>query len=583
MAAARGMLDEEHECMISQDHHDHNTYVLGQIHNHNVAIACLPAGIDGTSAAATVATNMLRTFPKLRFGLLVGIGGGIPNLESGVDIRLGDVVVSRPDNAHGGVLQYDKGKALECGQFELKGHLNKPPSALLTALVLLQAQNEVYGSRIPMYMRQMMTKHPRMRANGYSFPGVERDCLFCAHHVISSMESCDRCRNGRVIRDRRQNTKPRVHYGIIASGSQVVKDVRVRDRLGREFKAKCVEMEAAGIMDDFPCLVIRGVCDYADAHKNDVWHKYAATSAAAFAKELMSTMPLSEVHTISQPRVVNELSGSTLLHAIHVGMTAVASITGMLNFWTLSSLDLGQLHKDRCTSKTVPADQIALPDANHAGRDSKTRKGTEACSLEENKTSRKRISLYSSRESQLSEEARVLSITPRESFNLFAPICPRSRQVAPCDSRIGKEMETVGAGTRSEKNTCRYENSQPSTKEPQPAEEVCVSSITPRELFNFSMPTCPRPTLVAGHAEPLIQKLSEPIRNTNIGNDKHRWKKANAWRCCLCENKQSSSMLRTCENKLANSLAIITCCPICEHLRCKECKFLYIQEKGQKV
>jgi hypothetical protein len=50
-------------------------------------------------------------------------------------------------------------------------------------------------------------------------------------------------------------------------------------------------MEAAGLMDDFPCLVIRGVCDYADSHKNDVWHGYAAATAAAYAKEFLSIIP----------------------------------------------------------------------------------------------------------------------------------------------------------------------------------------------------------------------------------------------------------------------------------------------------
>lgn len=46
-------------------------------------------------------------------------------------------------------------------------------------------------------------------------------------------------------------------------------------------------MEAAGLMDDFPCLVIRGICDYADAQKTDTWHAYSAIAAAAYAKELL--------------------------------------------------------------------------------------------------------------------------------------------------------------------------------------------------------------------------------------------------------------------------------------------------------
>jgi nucleoside phosphorylase len=104
------MPDEEHEEFRSQTTQDNNSYVLGQIHGHHVVIACLPAGLYGTVSAATVAANMLRTFIGIRFGLMVGIGGGIPNSNSGVDIRLGDVVVSQPDGTHGGVVQYDPGK-----------------------------------------------------------------------------------------------------------------------------------------------------------------------------------------------------------------------------------------------------------------------------------------------------------------------------------------------------------------------------------------------------------------------------------------------------------------------------------------
>jgi nucleoside phosphorylase len=291
MAAARAMLDEEHGPMPAQDAQDHNNYVLGQVHNHNVVIACLLAGVDGNNAAAVVATNMLRTFTSLRFGLMVGIGGGIPNLDKGVDIRLGDVVVSQPDKIHGGVVQYDKGKSLEGGQFDRKGSLNKPPSLLLTALTSLQSRHEVYGSQISIYLTRMIEQHPNMEENSYTFPGAEQDCLYCANCKPTSNNSCDNCQGGKVRRKERRLTTPIVHYGIIASGNQVVKDATVRDRLGKEFEAKCVEMEAAGLMDNFPCLVIRGVCDYADAYKNDVWHRYAATTAAAYAKEYLSIVP----------------------------------------------------------------------------------------------------------------------------------------------------------------------------------------------------------------------------------------------------------------------------------------------------
>ncbi|KAH7205642.1 ankyrin repeat-containing domain protein [Fusarium oxysporum] len=44
-------------------------------------------------------------------------------------------------------------------------------------------------------------------------------------------------------------------------------------------------------MDIFPCLVIRGICDYSDSHKNKGWQEYAALVAASYAKELLTSIP----------------------------------------------------------------------------------------------------------------------------------------------------------------------------------------------------------------------------------------------------------------------------------------------------
>lgn len=303
MTAARAMLDEEHEPLKIDHTQDSNSYVLGRVGEHNVVVACLPAGVYGTNAAATVAINMLRTFTGLRFGLMVGIGGGIPNLEKEVDIRLGDVVVSQPDKTHGGVVQYDLGKRLGPATFERKGFLRPPPTLLLTALSNLQSKYDLDGSQIPGFLADMIQRHPNMVKSGYGCPGPEKDLLHCSHAECSTASSlCTQCENGTVRRDYRDNRHPVVHYGVIASGNELIKYGTERDRLGDELGAKCVEMEAAGLMNEFPCIVIRGICDYADSHKNNVWQKYAATTAAAFAKELLS---------IVSPTAVNATKNAT--------------------------------------------------------------------------------------------------------------------------------------------------------------------------------------------------------------------------------------------------------------------------------
>jgi nucleoside phosphorylase len=46
--------------------------------------------------------QMRLAFTSTRFWLIVGIGGGVPRKD--VDIRLGDVVISKPHKIHGGVV-----------------------------------------------------------------------------------------------------------------------------------------------------------------------------------------------------------------------------------------------------------------------------------------------------------------------------------------------------------------------------------------------------------------------------------------------------------------------------------------------
>ncbi|RAH63509.1 hypothetical protein BO85DRAFT_25496 [Aspergillus piperis CBS 112811] len=80
---------------------DSNTYTLGSMSGHNIVIACLPSAVYGTSSATSLVAYMKRTFPPLRFGLIVGVGGGVP--FSGADVRPGDVVVGTPIGKQGGV------------------------------------------------------------------------------------------------------------------------------------------------------------------------------------------------------------------------------------------------------------------------------------------------------------------------------------------------------------------------------------------------------------------------------------------------------------------------------------------------
>lgn len=305
MAAAKFMLDEIHQDLPEQDKSDHNTYILGQIHHHNIVIASLPAGVYGATSAATVAKDMVRTFPSIRFGLMVGIGGAAPT--STHDIRLGDVVVSQPHGMSGGVIQYDRGKTVQEGKFQHTGSLNSPPIILLTALGRLQADHEGIESKIPLFLREMVNRYPRMRKE-YVFQGKCYDQLYQAtYDHPESNTTCEKCDpQEQVQREHREDTDPQVHYGNIASSNQVMKYGVTRDRLGRELDVLCFETEAAGLMPGFPCLVIRGICDYSDSHKNKRWQKYAAATAAAFTKELLGVISADRVR---QETAIIQVSG----------------------------------------------------------------------------------------------------------------------------------------------------------------------------------------------------------------------------------------------------------------------------------
>ncbi|KAF7503410.1 hypothetical protein GJ744_003893 [Endocarpon pusillum] len=289
--AAEGMLDALHEPPpLQQVPYDRNNYTFGKIGVHNVVIACLPDGVTGTISAAWVASWMLSSFEGMELRLLMGIAGGVPSKNT--DIRLGDVVVSKPTATFGGVIQYDLGKTVEGNQFLRTGMLNRPPDVLLNAVSGLQAKHIREGDRLSEHLTDMMDRYPRVIDN-YSHPGTEHDSLYDAEydHITGHVE-CGECDAGKLVnRAPRRSEDPEIHYGLIATGNLVMRHGATRDRLGRELGVLCFEMEAAGLMNNFPCLVIRGICDYADSHKNKRWQGYAAATAAAYVRELLLYIP----------------------------------------------------------------------------------------------------------------------------------------------------------------------------------------------------------------------------------------------------------------------------------------------------
>ncbi|KAI9699529.1 MAG: hypothetical protein M1820_007160 [Bogoriella megaspora] len=366
MAAATKALDEEYTLprrgfLLHEP--DANLYTTGRIAGHNVVLAWLPAGRTGTGSAAIVAARMRDRFSNLRICLLVGVGGGVPSKEH--DVRLGDVVVSQPTAQHGGVVQYDFGKQHTEGKYDRTGALNAPPTVLLSAVSKFQAYQYLDQARlrdfwpkvqnIPLFAKPGLDDDLLFKPKCFHKAGLNCDICdrrglvkrkprpqyCCSLHGITfdrdqdlanhlaephapqrfhleeeesrlTLSSGTFLRNGELTKVQEaiqkgqqfQRTEPMVHYGTIASGNTVMKDGVVRDRISAELGGVlCFEMEATGLMNSFPCLVVRGVCDYADSHKNKQWQPYAAASAAACAKAILAMIPSDDV--LQAERVVD--------------------------------------------------------------------------------------------------------------------------------------------------------------------------------------------------------------------------------------------------------------------------------------
>ncbi|KAL7962042.1 nucleoside phosphorylase domain-containing protein [Trichoderma compactum] len=247
---------------------------------HNIVITVLPRDEYGIAAAANVATDLLRSVPNIRIGLLVGIGGGAPSEKH--DIRLGDVVTIQGES------------------FRNTGFLNMPPTVLRTAVSSLRTQHKRKGHRLKEDIDNVLKKKKRLQRE-FGRPHADSDRLFkpgVIHNPSGCASACAQDESHLIVRLERladEEDDPAIHYGLIASANQLMKDASIRDNLSAEKDVLCFEMEAAGLVNHFPCLVIRGICDYSDSHKNKEWQGYAAMTAAAYAKDLIRQLHPSKV------------------------------------------------------------------------------------------------------------------------------------------------------------------------------------------------------------------------------------------------------------------------------------------------
>jgi nucleoside phosphorylase len=284
---------------------DSNAYSTGVIGHHNVVLVHMPN--MGKVAAAITAACLRSSFPGIQLALVVGICGAVPFGKHNGDILLGDVVISE------GLIQYDLGRQFPSNTFVRKDtprdNLPRPGLNIRAALAKLQTEQ---GRRwLENKTLENLGILQQRLSDVVKYPGTTEDRLFKSiyrhkHHnplecVICADDGrdgvCDKaiemsCQqlkcDGRelVVRARPiQSSNPVIHFGLVASGDTVMKSGEDRDHIAARDGVIAFEMEGAGVWENFPAsLVIKGVCDYADSHKNKRWQGYAAATAAAVTK-----------------------------------------------------------------------------------------------------------------------------------------------------------------------------------------------------------------------------------------------------------------------------------------------------------
>ncbi|KAK2777348.1 hypothetical protein FQN53_002264 [Emmonsiellopsis sp. PD_33] len=262
LRAAIAMLDTVFEDIPPIAKGQNVIYTIGKVGSHNVAVVGYYQE-SGLAVSGSMVAEVLRDLPNLRWGLLVGIAGGIPS--PGRDMQLGDVAVAVPEDDRPGVVGYDLGKAEEGDDFELKHWQNSTDPILRSVITVIRARDE---SGFRRHLNILKTR-PEFRKPGFPPPGGDWSPVESDH----------------------DDGHPTVHYGTILSGNTVVRSAARRNYLRDRYGGIAIEMEAAGMMTRLPVAVIRGISDFADGSKGDEWQAYAAVAAAAFAKEVLTVLP----------------------------------------------------------------------------------------------------------------------------------------------------------------------------------------------------------------------------------------------------------------------------------------------------
>jgi nucleoside phosphorylase len=271
---------------------------------------------DGKGSAASVASSLQVSFVGVNLALVVGICGGIPFPSERTEIILGDVIISDSVVEYDFGRQYPDGFRRKGGVKETLGRPNRDIRTFLSGLKTRRMHNQLQDKLLK-YLQDIQ-KHGDGK---WQYPGIAQDRLFETsyrhkhyHQAPAAPCICADCQSSRdpvynkafendcstvgcaggLMQRNRLNIEspnPLAHFGAIASADTVMKSGEHRDRLAKTEKVIGFEMEGPGVWDNLPCVIIKGVGDYADSHKNKEWQDYAAATAASCTKAFLESWP----------------------------------------------------------------------------------------------------------------------------------------------------------------------------------------------------------------------------------------------------------------------------------------------------
>ncbi|KAI3120557.1 hypothetical protein CBS147326_9441 [Penicillium roqueforti] len=319
--AVEALFDETYDRLgkhYGKERRDANAYINGKIGKHDVVLCYMPG--MGKGSAASVASSLQFSYTGIELALVVGICGGSPPPPKYQEIFLGDVIISDLVIEYDFGRQYPSGFQRKTGVKDTLGRPGRAIRALLNGLRVENARSELQNQtqKYLHNLQQTGTKwrHPRINdilfkasylhkhsdhasPNRCSCLGSALPDQICEEAIGKDCDDLD-CDKSQQVRCREisEDIRTSIYIGPVASADTVMKSGQHRDEIVRKEKVIGFEMEGAGVWDNIPCIIIKGVCDYADSHKSKLWQAYAAATGASAAKAFLEYwMPAN--HTVA--------------------------------------------------------------------------------------------------------------------------------------------------------------------------------------------------------------------------------------------------------------------------------------------